>query len=652
MSRRGPRRRRWAAGQLDSWLGRVGRRSRRECDGRSDSSCHVGGIVPGRQIQPQGTLADASPGPPPGRALAAGGHGRERRGGGPKFDDRLLGARRVASDAITGRSPVATRASPGEAVLRRPPRAAPASPRSPVTGSHRRQRTPIASTSRRLASAPSPRWSSASASARLARRSGAVRRPRQPADGRVVVHVGRSAAATRKLASRSAAVFPSSPGRDGARRRRIDRPSTDRRPCPLWPTATNGSAGVVSCSAQPGLQRGGDGGRLGLAGPAGDAVEPVEEGRVEQERRPLGHHLTAYMRTLGAGRQAMPPCRPAPPRGGLHGPLRAQPAHPRPDRPAADASARPAARQMINHRGPEFAALLGRIIDGMKPYFGTTSDVAILSCAGHRRARGRGRQHAVARRPGPRRVASARSATGSPRSPRPTARTSRSSTSSGAGRPTRTEVRERPPTRRARLQGRPADPQRDVDRRDEPDRRAGRGVREAAPDALILVDSVSGLGAVPFEMDAWGVDVVVTGSQKAWMAAPGLAMVAASERAWAAMETATMPRFYLDLRKHRDAACRRRDARGRPRSPSLYQVDEGLRLMHAEGTAAVFARHEACAAAARGGPRGARLRAVRRPALRVEDGHRRVDPRGPRLEGVQRRAQAAAASSSPAARAS
>ena len=46
-------------------------------------------------------------------------------------------------------------------------------------------------------------------------------------------------------------------------------------------------------------------------------------------------------------------------------------------------------------------------------------------------------------------------------------------------------------------------------------------IREDAPDALILVDSVSGLGAVPFEMDAWGVDVVVTGSQKAWMAAPG-----------------------------------------------------------------------------------------------------------------------------------
>ena len=125
-------------------------------------------------------------------------------------------------------------------------------------------------------------------------------------------------------------------------------------------------------------------------------------------------------------------------------------------------------------------------------------------------------------------------------------------------------------------------------------------VREERPDALILVDSVSALGAVPFEMDAWGVDVVVTGSQKAWMAAPGLAMVAASDRGWAAMETATMPRFYLDLRAHRDAA-----ATGQtPFTPAIavvYQVDEGLRLMAEEGAEHIFARHAACAAAARAG---------------------------------------------------
>jgi len=125
-------------------------------------------------------------------------------------------------------------------------------------------------------------------------------------------------------------------------------------------------------------------------------------------------------------------------------------------------------------------------------------------------------------------------------------------------------------------------------------------IRDVAPDALILVDSVSGLGAVPFEMDAWGVDVVVTGSQKAFMAAPGLAFIAASERGWAAMEQATMPRFYLDLRSHRDAA---KDGQT-PFTPAIavvYQVDEGVRLMQQEGAAGIFARHEACAAASRAG---------------------------------------------------
>jgi aspartate aminotransferase-like enzyme len=77
-------------------------------------------------------------------------------------------------------------------------------------------------------------------------------------------------------------------------------------------------------------------------------------------------------------------------------------------------------------------------------------------------------------------------------------------------------------------------------------------------------------------------------------------MIAASARGWAAMETARMPRFYLDLRAHRDSA-----ASGQtPFTPAIgvvFQVDEGLRLMTAEGMANVFARHETCAAAARAG---------------------------------------------------
>jgi aspartate aminotransferase-like enzyme len=64
--------------------------------------------------------------------------------------------------------------------------------------------------------------------------------------------------------------------------------------------------------------------------------------------------------------------------------------------------------------------------------------------------------------------------------------------------------------------------------------------------AMVIVDAVSSLGAVPFAFDDWGIDVAVGGSQKALSASPGLAFVAISERAWAAHATATMPRFYFD----------------------------------------------------------------------------------------------------------
>jgi aspartate aminotransferase-like enzyme len=255
------------------------------------------------------------------------------------------------------------------------------------------------------------------------------------------------------------------------------------------------------------------------------------------------------------------------------------------------------ARQMINHRGPEFAAMLERILSGMKPYFGTTSDIAMLTTAGTG-----GLEAAVVNviSPGDKVLGVSIGSFGD--------RFAKIARTYGAD-VTKIEVE----------WGQAADPAalREALQKDtyqavllthnetstavmNPIPELAAVVRELAPDALILVDSVSGLGAVPFEMDAWEVDVVVTGSQKAWMAAPGLAMVAASPRAWKAMETSTAPRVYLDLIAHRDA-----HANGQtPWTPAIavvYQVDEGIRLMTAEGAAAVFARHEACAAAARAG---------------------------------------------------
>jgi aspartate aminotransferase-like enzyme len=254
-------------------------------------------------------------------------------------------------------------------------------------------------------------------------------------------------------------------------------------------------------------------------------------------------------------------------------------------------------RQMINHRGPEFAAMLRRILDGMKPYFGTSGDPVILSCAGTG-----GLETAVVNTlsPGDRVLGVSIGSFGD--------RFAKIASVYGAD-VTKLDVE----------WGHAADPQQLREALAGGPYRAvllthnetstgvmnpipelAATVRETSPDSLILVDSVSALGAVPFAMDEWGVDVVVTGSQKAWMSAPGLAMVALSERGWAATETARMPRFYLDVRKHRDSHVNGET----PWTPAIgvvFQVDEGIRLMQAEGADRVFARHEACAAAARAG---------------------------------------------------
>jgi len=79
-------------------------------------------------------------------------------------------------------------------------------------------------------------------------------------------------------------------------------------------------------------------------------------------------------------------------------------------------------------------------------------------------------------------------------------------------------------------------------------------LKSAKSDALLIVDAITGLGTTHFDVDAWGVDVIIGGSQKAVMIPPGLAYLAVSDRAWAAMETSKNPRYYFDLRKERKNA--------------------------------------------------------------------------------------------------
>ena len=270
--------------------------------------------------------------------------------------------------------------------------------------------------------------------------------------------------------------------------------------------------------------------------------------------------------------------------------------------PLPDAVREAGRLQMINHRGSEFQELLVRASAGMRPWFGTANDVQILTSSGTG-----GLESAVVSflSPGDPVLAisignfgerfakiadiygadvttldvewgqaadvdsvreSIRAMAGEGRSPRAVLVTF-NETSTGVTNPI------------AQLAA---------------------AIREAAPETLILVDGVSGIGAMPFQMDAWDVDVVVTGSQKAWMIPPGLAMAAASERAWAASATATMPRFYFDLARHRDVLPKGQT----PWTPAVglvFQLESALTLMEAEGMEAVFARHAACGAASRAG---------------------------------------------------
>lgn len=81
-------------------------------------------------------------------------------------------------------------------------------------------------------------------------------------------------------------------------------------------------------------------------------------------------------------------------------------------------------------------------------------------------------------------------------------------------------------------------------------------VRKAGDDTLLVVDAITGLGTTHFDVDGWGVDVIIGGSQKALMIPPGLAYCAVSERAWKRMETSKSPRYYFDFRKERKAAAK------------------------------------------------------------------------------------------------
>jgi aspartate aminotransferase-like enzyme len=119
-------------------------------------------------------------------------------------------------------------------------------------------------------------------------------------------------------------------------------------------------------------------------------------------------------------------------------------------------------------------------------------------------------------------------------------------------------------------------------------------------DALLIVDAITSLGVMDLPMEAWGVDVVVAGSQKALMLPPGLAFVALSDKAWARVPGARLPKFYFDFTKERKAITGNQSAYT-PAVSLVVGLRESLRLILAEGLPHVFARHERLARATRAG---------------------------------------------------
>jgi len=257
---------------------------------------------------------------------------------------------------------------------------------------------------------------------------------------------------------------------------------------------------------------------------------------------------------------------------------------------------------MVNHRGPEFKELLGRVTDGLKRAFRTDNDLVILSCSGTG-----GLEAAVVNHLSPGdtilsvsigvfgdRFAKVATRFGGDttkldvewgQAADPAAVSEALHSMASDGRPAKAVLLTHNETSTGVTN---------------PLQELAAAARAAAPEALILVDAISGLGAVPFDTDAWGLDVVVTGSQKSWMVPPGLAMVSVSPRAWEAAARAAMPRFYFDLAMHRDSAVKGET----PWTPAVgvcFALDVALGLLEEEGYPAIFARHAACGAAARAG---------------------------------------------------
>ncbi len=123
------------------------------------------------------------------------------------------------------------------------------------------------------------------------------------------------------------------------------------------------------------------------------------------------------------------------------------------------------------------------------------------------------------------------------------------------------------------------------------------------PDTMLVVDAITALGVFDIKPDEWGIDILITGSQKALMLPPGLAFASVSEKAWKMNGTAKCPRFYFDFKKERDNIKKNTTAYT-PAVSLIIGLQQVIRTLREEGLENIFARHRLLATATREGMKG------------------------------------------------
>jgi aspartate aminotransferase-like enzyme len=253
------------------------------------------------------------------------------------------------------------------------------------------------------------------------------------------------------------------------------------------------------------------------------------------------------------------------------------------------------AADMINHRGPEFAEILARVTEGAKRVYQTSNDVLILTTSGSG-----GMEAAVVNHvsPGDKVLVVTIGVFG---------KRFLEIVNTYGGEPTELAFDFGTAVDVARLDEALAadDYQAVLVTHNETSTGVTNPLKEIAEvvrkhDKLLIVDAISSLSSIPVETDAWGLDVVVSGSQKGWMVAPGLAFVSVSERAWAAQERCTTPRFYFDLKRAK-ASAERGQTPWTPAVSLFLQLDKALEMLFAEGLDNVYERHHRLAEKTRRG---------------------------------------------------